>query len=215
MPTHHAAAYIGDIETAHATARDAAFEILGRELEGSPDYQAFVLETFGIDESRLVKERAVQTPVGDMQVLVVVAHTYTIPAQNALLKVLEEPPQGTVLLLVATSEHDLLKTVRSRVPVTHVGGVGIERTYDALGFVSMSVADRLAYVERFHKPEKDRVQASVFLRELAEVLHDSLQNSTEREQAQRQLKAVVEVEQYVLLPSSSPKLLLEHLATTL
>ncbi|HEX7633587.1 MAG TPA: AAA family ATPase [Candidatus Saccharimonadales bacterium] len=43
------------------------------------------------------------------------AHTLTTEAQNALLKTLEEPPKGTVLLLTATSEQALLPTIRSRV----------------------------------------------------------------------------------------------------
>lgn len=36
------------------------------------------------------------------------------PAQNALLKTLEEPPQGCVLILIASSAGGLLPTVRSR-----------------------------------------------------------------------------------------------------
>lgn len=36
------------------------------------------------------------------------------PVQNALLKTLEEPPPGTVLILVTTSEDRLLPTIRSR-----------------------------------------------------------------------------------------------------
>jgi DNA polymerase III delta prime subunit len=42
------------------------------------------------------------------------AHLLTIEAQNALLKTLEEPPQGTVLILASESQKTLLSTVRSR-----------------------------------------------------------------------------------------------------
>lgn len=41
-------------------------------------------------------------------------------AQNALLKLLEEPPENTFLLMTARHEHDLLPTVRSRVQVLPV-----------------------------------------------------------------------------------------------
>jgi DNA polymerase-3 subunit delta' len=37
------------------------------------------------------------------------------PAQNALLKTLEEPPQGCILILLASNAGSLLPTVRSRV----------------------------------------------------------------------------------------------------
>jgi replication-associated recombination protein RarA len=42
------------------------------------------------------------------------AHLMTIEAQNALLKTLEEPPKGTILVLTASQEHALLPTIRSR-----------------------------------------------------------------------------------------------------
>ncbi|MDB5169302.1 MAG: hypothetical protein JWO41_658 [Candidatus Saccharibacteria bacterium] len=42
------------------------------------------------------------------------AHFLGGEAQNALLKTLEEPPQGTAIILTATSEQALLPTVRSR-----------------------------------------------------------------------------------------------------
>ena len=43
-------------------------------------------------------------------------------AQNALLKVLEEPPRFVSILLVAASPAALLETVRSRCVTLHVGG---------------------------------------------------------------------------------------------
>lgn len=43
-------------------------------------------------------------------------------AQNALLKLLEEPPEGVYFLLCARNPEALLPTVRSRCGVCHVGG---------------------------------------------------------------------------------------------
>ena len=42
------------------------------------------------------------------------AHTLTAEAQNALLKLLEEPPRNTHFILLAESEQQLLATIRSR-----------------------------------------------------------------------------------------------------
>ena len=47
------------------------------------------------------------------------------PSQNAILKTLEEPPEGTVIILVTSSEEQLLPTIRSRsqrVPFTPLSG---------------------------------------------------------------------------------------------
>jgi len=43
------------------------------------------------------------------------AELLALRAQNALLKTLEEPPAGTVIILVTSREHRLLPTIRSRV----------------------------------------------------------------------------------------------------
>jgi DNA polymerase-3 subunit delta' len=42
------------------------------------------------------------------------AETLNLPAQNALLKTLEEPPGRTIILLVSDNERALLDTIRSR-----------------------------------------------------------------------------------------------------
>jgi DNA polymerase-3 subunit delta' len=47
-------------------------------------------------------------------VLIEDAHLLTTEAQNALLKTLEEPPEGTIVILTATSNESVLPTIRSR-----------------------------------------------------------------------------------------------------
>jgi replication-associated recombination protein RarA len=50
----------------------------------------------------------------DRAIIIDNAQLLTTEAQNALLKTLEEPPQGTFLVLTATSDQALLPTIRSR-----------------------------------------------------------------------------------------------------
>jgi DNA polymerase-3 subunit delta' len=70
----------------------------------------------GIDRIRDVKRLMQLQPLrGKAKVAVIdEAHLLTIPAQNALLKVLEEPPARSFLLLVSSNPGALLATVRSR-----------------------------------------------------------------------------------------------------
>ena len=42
------------------------------------------------------------------------AETLNLPAQNALLKTLEEPPGDTIIFMITQSERALLDTIRSR-----------------------------------------------------------------------------------------------------
>jgi DNA polymerase-3 subunit delta' len=48
------------------------------------------------------------------------ADTMTVEAQNALLKILEEPPEDTVLVLTASRPHQLRPTIHSRVQAISV-----------------------------------------------------------------------------------------------
>jgi len=55
-------------------------------------------------------------PVGGERNIAIIkdADTMTVKAQNRLLKTLEEPPEGAVIILLAENKERLLKTVRSR-----------------------------------------------------------------------------------------------------
>jgi DNA polymerase-3 subunit delta' len=61
---------------------------------------------------------------GRRVVIVTPAEALNLPAANALLKTLEEPPAGTVFLLVTTALSRLLPTIRSRCRLLPVGTPG-------------------------------------------------------------------------------------------
>ncbi len=69
-----------------------------------------------IDQVREVEQEISRPPVEGRRrvVLVLNAENLTLEAQNALLKVLEEPPEHTVFLLVSSSPTAVLPTIRSR-----------------------------------------------------------------------------------------------------
>ncbi|MBM3266870.1 MAG: hypothetical protein FJZ01_04400 [Candidatus Sericytochromatia bacterium] len=62
----------------------------------------------------LVRQAELAPYRGTHQVHVVFADTLTLPAANCLLKTLEEPPPGTILILLAQSLADVLPTIVSR-----------------------------------------------------------------------------------------------------
>ena len=70
----------------------------------------------GVDRIRsIVSEAAILPNEGRMKVYVIEdAHTMNISAQNALLKILEEPPYFVSFLLLCENAGTLLETVRSR-----------------------------------------------------------------------------------------------------
>lgn len=60
------------------------------------------------------------------------AHTLTTEAQNSLLKILEEPPQGVYFFLLCETASSLLPTVRSRAPVLRMEVFGEDELEDIL-----------------------------------------------------------------------------------
>lgn len=72
----------------------------------------------GVDVIRRLREDAVFA-ASDLPVkfyIVPDADAMNVQAQNALLKILEEPPAGVMFLLLAKSAENLLVTIRSRAP---------------------------------------------------------------------------------------------------
>lgn len=75
-------------------------------------------------------------------ILIDEAHTMTSEAQNALLKLLEEPPEGTLFLLTITHLQDLLPTVRSRAQHLHIkqpNRQDVEQHFTTQGFSAEEV----------------------------------------------------------------------------
>lgn len=58
------------------------------------------------------------------------SHLMTVEAQNALLKILEEPPTGTVMILTAANSQALLPTIRSRVQAIDVLAPSLDQLTD-------------------------------------------------------------------------------------
>lgn len=80
-----------------------------------------------IEQVRDLIERLGVRPARGPRRIVIVddAETLNLPAQNALLKTLEEPPGHTMIILVTSSERALLDTVRSRMRPVRFGPLSV------------------------------------------------------------------------------------------
>ena len=70
----------------------------------------------GVDDARDLRERAYYTPARDRFKVYIIdeAHMVTSHAFNALLKVVEEPPDHLVFIFATTEPEKVLQTIRSR-----------------------------------------------------------------------------------------------------
>ncbi len=102
------------IELALAWARQE----LGMKTEHNPDIVVLRYGLLAVDDARRVSELAAGAPFeGEHKVLIISASRAYHEAQNALLKIFEEPPPGTYLFLILPTLGGLLPTLRSRVQV--------------------------------------------------------------------------------------------------
>lgn len=73
--------------------------------------------TFGIEEIRtMISDMMLSPTESDFKIYIFEdTHLMTVQAQNALLKILEEPPAGGIMVLLANEADKILTTIKSRV----------------------------------------------------------------------------------------------------
>jgi hypothetical protein len=206
---HHAVVFEGDPEPSLLAARAYVEEVLGMSLTQNPDLSYLTLPRITIEEARLLKESASQQPLGHIRAFIIVCDTILVEAQNALLKILEEPSERTHFVLVLPTVETLLPTVRSR--LHHAGRFMTEDVIhtEAKAFLEASYKERMKMIEDIVE-DKDRVKARTFITSLLSLVHEGgVEKNTEA------LKDLALAADYIQDRSSSVKYLLQHIAVTL
>jgi hypothetical protein len=208
LPQHHAVLVVHSL-------REEVGSGLWNELQVlSPVHRFFNQTVLDIDTARSIIHWS-NIPYNDEKIALISFHTAGIPAQNAMLKVLEEPRVGVRFILLTSNKANLIGTVLSR--VHHID----ERKEDgkisphAKEFLHTPHAARMKLpfiVELLARVDeegrKDREGVRAFILSLSEAL------SKEKVEA-RYIQETLEVASYASDPSASGKALLEYLALLL
>lgn len=82
-------------------------------------------ESIGIDQIREIRHFLSEKPVRGKRRLVIIdeAETFSDRAGDALLKILEEPPESGLIILIAGSQESVLRTIKSRTQPVYLGKV--------------------------------------------------------------------------------------------
>jgi DNA polymerase III delta prime subunit len=115
---HHAFVIEAQIDEGVEVASGWVERELGMAVLGNPDVVVVRFGLLSVADARLISKLASGSPfAGEYKAVIIAASRIYHEAQNALLKLFEEPPRGTYLFLSLPSLGGLLPTLRSRVTV--------------------------------------------------------------------------------------------------
>lgn len=112
----------------------------------------FIREDFKIEDAKEVISEAYKSE-SQTKTLILGAKSFTIPAQNALLKILEEPPPNIAFILLAPNKSTFLPTVRSRLSLTQERS---EKQYEpmTLSLRNLDLSSMFTWVKEHEKLKK-------------------------------------------------------------
>ena len=116
---HHANLLLGTTEEAESYLCSFC-ESLGIKLANNPDFFAFRIPTFGIDEARELSLLSARKALTGKKIFLIASARLTLEAQNALLKTFEDPFPDTFFFLAVREEALVIPTLRSRIQTIRV-----------------------------------------------------------------------------------------------
>ncbi|MDO8493677.1 MAG: hypothetical protein Q7S19_04010 [bacterium] len=209
---HHAYLITGDIEANVVKLRD--------EIGDSADNYINILPVFKVEHSReLIERQKTRSFTGGRRFFIIAASSFINEAQNALLKVLEDPIAGNHFFILCPTAEILLPTLRSR--LMHIEGErlshdDIESWCDK--FIKSSVTDRMVMIDKFLKDEDEedndkliKHKTTDILSQIEKTFGDMLREKPDNKTAQF-LAEIIRMKGYLNDTSPSPRLILEYIA---
>jgi hypothetical protein len=212
---HHAYVVAGQKDSLLPLLLDLFENKFGIAINGNPDFSVIHFESLGIDEARKIKEMQSMKSLGNhKRIFIISTNSITMQAQNAMLKMFEEPTENTHFFIIVPSTSFFIETLLSRMVVlsSDIEEVG-NKSLDAKKFLSGTHPERLKMIEKFLKEFKDNKEGKSvvnnFFGEIEILLAKDVKKNREA------LEKLLEIKKYIFDTSSSLKILLETLALTL
>ena len=173
-------------------------------------------QSIGIETVKQMQKKLFLKPMKSKNKLLIIedAHLLTPEAQNALLKVLEEPPENTFIMLGTDTKEALLPTILSRCQIIaleednkKISDQTIEELNNFIQSIpELSIGARLKEAERL---SKDKDKAIAWIENLILVLREQLFNTYSLETVEiiKQLQSL-----HTLLKTTNvnPRFAIEH-----
>jgi hypothetical protein len=217
------------------------FKDLGINTVGNPDFIHFSIDNFKIDEAFDLRSMSSDRSFSPAKkIFIICVNSFSLDAQNVLLKMFEEPIENTHFFLIVPDVNALLKTLISRFylirPPIELG----REFQEAEKFITMPLKNRIDFIKELlvEPEEKDeegneiiildstRSKALKFLNALESLLHGKFVKNfsgltlpgvpggthTIQNSLQTCLQHFFKVREFLRMPGSSTKSLMESVA---
>lgn len=178
------------------------------------DLIVFESVSIGAEDINLISNFNSRRALGKNKVMIISTQSITIPAQNSMLKIIEEPSPNTFFFFIIPSKSQIIPTLLSRFRELELDVKSEQSnspTLNSENFLKQSVANRMDIIKEiivFLEREKvSRGEVCEFITETIKGWH-MLHKKPKKES----LKAVIAIEHFMRDTSSSIKLCLEYLA---
>ncbi len=209
LPKHHA------ILITHNNRKTFADAFWNKLQAQSLAHRFFETTVLDIDTARTIISWA-KSSYDDDRIGLLSFHTISIPAQNALLKILEEPNEKTRFILVTSNKENLISTVLSRIHHYEQADALYDNSLDAARlFLATKPTERMKsefIISLLNSTDeegrKDRESVRTFILSVVDVC------GTEPTLV-RYVQEILEIASFASEPSASGKALIEYTALLL
>jgi DNA polymerase III delta prime subunit len=213
-------------------------ESLGVGTLGNPDFSHIAVDTFKIDDAFDLRSMAAHKGFSrSKRIFLLSVNSFTLDAQNVLLKMFEEPTPGTHFFLIVPDANALLQTLVSRFyfisarqPARSIterdSGGDRAILQESERFIAMPLVDRINFIKELlvESDEEDaegneivaldsaRSKALAFLNALELTLHEKIMSRSALGTDAGFFSHFFKVRTYLRMPGSSVKSLMESVA---
>ncbi|MCX6743372.1 MAG: hypothetical protein NT116_04015 [Candidatus Parcubacteria bacterium] len=190
---------------------------LGFDIKANPDFLMIENESFGIDDARNFGKWVIGKPLlGESKVSLIITKSITHEAQNALLKILEEPSLGTYIFINLESRGGLLPTFLSRVKILNIEDKDFENNIldkdenknNAYKFLHGNIKNKFSLIQSLSK-KTDKTDMKELIKDLEKISYENYTKDVSKAEA---MKNMLKAKIFATSRGSSPKMLLEWLS---
>lgn len=191
-------------------------------ITGNPDFYQASVDSFKMDDARYLKSLTDNKSFsGSKKIFIVSANSFLLEAQNAMLKIFEEPIADTHFFITVPSIDGLLPAFVSRFYLIK-DSASLDLSV-AEEFLKMPLAKKLDFIKDLVKKEDEddgeneslnspRTKAIEFLNKLEKTLDTNLVKVPPSQADIKIFEHIFKTREYLRQPGSAPKMLLESVA---